>query len=69
MFSTYREDDVTILLKDISGMVTPLPTEEREKRIQQGTHYSEMLPVEYAPTEEYIKIYKDTLEEHSKLTG
>lgn len=69
MFSSYKEEDVTILLKDISGMVTPLSTKEREKRIQSGTHYSEMLPIEYAPTQEYIRIYNDTLEEHAQLTG
>ena len=30
MFSTYKAEDVTILLKDISGLVQPLPTRERE---------------------------------------
>ena len=49
MKSSYKEKDVVILLKDISGMVEPTPTEEREKKIQKGTHYSEMLPLEYEP--------------------
>ena len=30
MFGTYKPEDVTILLKDISGLVKPQPTEERE---------------------------------------
>ena len=30
MFSTYRPEDVTILLKDITGLVEPLDTAERE---------------------------------------
>ena len=30
MFSTYQSQDVTILLKDITGLVTPLATRERE---------------------------------------
>ena len=30
MRSTYRPDDVTILLKDITGLVTPMATAERE---------------------------------------
>ena len=38
MFGTYRKEDVTILLKDITGLVKPLGTQEREARIQQGTH-------------------------------
>ena len=44
MKSSYLESDVTLLLKDISGQVTPLPTKEREKLIQSGVHYCEMLP-------------------------
>ena len=61
MFSTYRPEDVTILLKDITGMVEPLGTEERERRIQQGGHYSEMLPIEYEPSAPYMTAYKDAL--------
>ena len=49
MRSSYRDEDVTLLLKDITGMVQPQPTEEREKLIQAGKHYSEMLPVEICP--------------------
>ena len=30
MFSTYQSQDVTILLKDITGLVTPLGTRERD---------------------------------------
>lgn len=36
MRSSYRDEDVTLLLKDITGMVQPQPTEEREKLIQAG---------------------------------
>ena len=45
MFSTYQSQDVTILLKDITGLVATLGTREREERIQRGVHYSEMLPL------------------------
>ena len=44
MRSSYNEDDVILLLKDITGLVAPQPTQEREKLIQAGKHYSEMLP-------------------------
>ena len=33
MFSTYQPEDVTILLKDITGLVKPLGTAEREAAI------------------------------------
>ena len=61
MNSSFFEDDVILLLKDITGLVEPLLTEEREKRIQSGIHYSEMLPLEYRPTEVYIRIYEESL--------
>ena len=57
MRSSYSDEDVILLLKDITGLVKPQPAEEREKLIQSGKHYSEMLPVEYVPTDQYIKVY------------
>lgn len=69
MNSSFLEGDVTLLLKDITGLVDPLPTEEREKRIQSGTHYSEMLPLEYRPTEDYIRIYEASLEVFGQNTA
>lgn len=69
MFSTYREDDVTLLLKDISGQVTPLGTAERERRIQAGTHYSEMLPIEYEPSAAYMEIYGRALSLYAGMTA
>ena len=69
MKSSYLVDDVILLLKDISGIVKPLPTEKREKLIQQGTHYCEMLPLEYKPTEKYIRIYEKALEVFGQTTA
>ncbi len=62
MKSSFKDGDVILLLKDITGLVEPLPTKEREKRIQSGIHYSEMLPLEYKPSDEYIRIYENTLD-------
>ena len=69
MFGTYKTDDVTILLKDITGMVQPQTTEEREREIQNGRHYCEMLPIEYEPTKAYEKAYEDALSRYSKITA
>ena len=69
MFGTYKPDDVTILLKDISGLVEPQGTAEREAQIQLGRHYSEMLPIEYEPTEKYLRAYFDALERFAKITA
>ena len=69
MFGTYKPQDVTILLKDISGLVEPLSTAEREKLIQSGRHYSEMLPIEYEPSEKYLQAYFDALNRYAKITA
>ena len=66
MRSSYNKEDVEILLKDITGLVAPQPTEEREKLIQSGRHYSEMLPIEYSPSEKYIEAYYNALENYGK---
>ncbi|MCM1132847.1 MAG: cysteine protease StiP family protein [Ruminococcus flavefaciens] len=69
MFGTYKPDDVTILLKDITGLVEPLGTKEREAKIQSGVHYSEMLPLEYEPSPEYMAIYNLALDRFSGITA
>lgn len=60
---SYREEDVIFLLQDISQYVDEIATAEREVLIQNGIHYSEMLPVEYQPTKEYVALFKETLKE------
>lgn len=65
MRSSYSEEDVILLLKDITGMVLPKSTEEREKLIQSGKHYSEMLPIEYVPTDKYMEVYNDALKNYA----
>lgn len=67
--TTYRKNDVKVLLTDVSGLIEPLSTYEREKLIQSGTHYSEMLPLEYEPTTEYMEIYEKELENNSYTTA
>lgn len=69
MRSSYKEEDVILLLKDITGLVEPQPTEEREKLIQAGRHYCEMLPIEYVPTQKYMETYQDALIHFAKPTA
>lgn len=66
MRTSYKEDDVIFLLKDITGLIEPLPTKERERRIQSGTHYCEMLPLEYVPSSRYMEAYRDALDKNSR---
>ena len=69
MRSSYSGDEVDILLKDISGLVEPLPASVREKRIQSGTHYCEMLPLEYVPTADYMQAYQQALQNYAGSTA
>ena len=59
----YNPQDVIFLLKNLNGLLTETDLETRERRIQSGGHYSEMLPIEYEPTQEYLEIFHQTLQE------
>ncbi|SFE85177.1 PELOTA RNA binding domain-containing protein [Paenibacillus algorifonticola] len=63
---SYRPSDVVFLLKDLSDVQLERGTEDREEAIQSGVHYSEMLPVEYQPTPEYIRLFHQTLTESAQ---
>ncbi len=63
---SYPADDVTFLLRDVSDLVPELSTEEREQAIQRGVHYSEMLPVEYRPSVQYMRQFEAALQEHAE---
>ncbi len=69
MRSSYSPRDVTLLLKDITGLVEPLPAEIRERRIQSGAHYSEMLPLEYRPSRPYLEAYESALDHYAAPTA
>lgn len=69
MRTSYSENDVILLLKDITGQVEPQSTAERERLIQSGKHYCEMLPIEYVPTEKYMQVYNEALKSYAKPTA
>ncbi len=67
--SSYQKEDVTLLLKDITGLVEPESTQDRERQIQQGRHYCEMLPIEYQPSPTYAQTYAQILSLYAKPTA
>ncbi len=69
MRSSFKAEDCTLLLKDITGRIEPLSAKEREPLIQSGIHYSELLPAEYQPSEQYIKQFERGLIEWSGKTA
>lgn len=62
LFSSYSSDEVAWLLTDLSDARLEAPRAEREAAIQAGTaHYSESLPIEYEPTDEYLRLFQEAL--------
>ena len=61
-FSSYPPEEVTFLVKDLSGALLELTRTEYEDRINQGCHYAEMLPEEeYRPTAEAVNLFEHAL--------
>ncbi|MFD2370608.1 cysteine protease StiP family protein [Brevibacillus sp. GCM10020057] len=63
---SYAEEDVTFLLKELGAKMKETSTQDREKNIQSGVHYSEMLPIEYKPTNEYLDLFHKMLKSTAK---
>lgn len=63
---SYSQKEVTFLLKDIGDLIKEQSTEERELAIQSGTHYSEMLPIEYVPSQDYMQLYENSLQKDAR---
>ncbi|PZX05643.1 RNA binding Pelota-like protein [Psychrobacillus insolitus] len=61
--SSYPPEDITFLLKDLSNIHIESSIEKREKSFQQGSHYSESLPIEYLPSPEYTEVYQQALKD------
>lgn len=67
--SSYDPREVTFLLTDLSHEVLELDTAERERLIQSGRNYAEVLPIEYAPSAEYLALFDDLTATTSRRTA
>jgi Phosphoribosyl transferase (PRTase)/PELOTA RNA binding domain len=63
--SSYRQEEVTFLLTDLSGHALELGLREREQAIAGGRNYAEMLPIEYAPGADYLALFDALLDRFS----
>lgn len=64
---SYSKEDCIFLLKDITPHIEEENNEIREEKMKDGIHYSEMLPVEHYPTDEYLEIFHHSLETTAPL--
>jgi len=60
---SYSQEDCVFLLKNISTSLEEMSSAQREQAIQQGVHYSETLPSEQLPTDQYMRLFHDVLTE------
>lgn len=64
--TSFKPEDVKVLLTDLTGIIEQVTVEELESRIHAGQHYSTMLPTEFKPTEEYFELYRQAMDRHAK---
>jgi Phosphoribosyl transferase (PRTase)/PELOTA RNA binding domain len=61
-FSSYPPEEVTFLVKDLSGVLVEVTRAQYEEGINHGRHYAEMLPEEeYRPTAEALHLFEHSL--------
>ena len=61
-FSSYPPEEVTFLVKDLSGVLVEVTRAEYEEGINQGRHYAEMLPEEeFRPAVEALNLFEHAL--------
>ncbi len=66
-FGSYRPDEVSWLLTDLSGLHLEADVAERESAIQAGrAHYAESLPIEYQPDPDYQALFDQVLAETAR---
>ncbi|WP_042479044.1 cysteine protease StiP family protein [Bacillus ndiopicus] len=63
---SYSPEDVIFLLRDIGHVSLEMEHNQREQLIQSGIHYSEMLPMEYQPSEAYMSLFYQTLDDYAE---
>lgn len=63
---SYKAEDVQFLLKDLSDITLEDTTENRERKVQSGVHYSESLPIEYQPPKAYVDLFWSTIQKYKQ---
>lgn len=69
MKTSYNKEDVTLLLKDLTGEVEPVSLEERDKRVKNGEYVRSILIKEYEVSKEYRDIVNRYIPEFAKQTA
>ncbi len=68
-FGSYRADDVTFLLTNLTGRMEESSLSARDANLRAGGHYSELLPEEYEPSEDYMVLFRQALERNARTVA
>ena len=69
MRSSYNEKDVTMLIKDLTGIVTPVSLEEKDKRVAAGEFERSIMIEEYPMAQEYEDIIVENFDRYIPITA
>lgn len=69
MRTSLKREDCVLLLKDVTGKIAPMSPDERAAKMREGVHYCELLPEEYVPSAEYIRLYEAGLAAWDRQTA
>lgn len=69
MKSSYKKEDVTLLIKDLTGLVTPVSVSERDARVKNGEFERSIMIEEYPISDEYREIVWDSMKDYAKQTA
>lgn len=61
---SYTADDVQFLMRKVT--MPYLPVAEKERRLQSGCHYSEMISREEPPSPTYLALYDEMVDRHGR---
>ena len=67
--SSYKKEDVTLLIKDLTGLVTPVSVEEKDARVKNGEFERSIMIKEYPISDEYREIVWDSMKDYAKQTA
>lgn len=69
MRTSLKREDCALLLKDVTGKISPMSPGERAAKMREGVHYCELLPEEYVPSKEYVRLYEAGLAAWGRQTA
>lgn len=69
MKSSYNNQEVTLLIKDLTGKVTPVTLEEKNRRVANGEFERSIMIEEYPISKEYSDIVWESMKPYAPMTA